>query len=480
MLIDELRKRARSLVQVPPHLQLVIEDYMEVEDGKGNAMFSWINEEQKEDISINLDSAGNLLRLTINLNDSDHSDRVPLTLNEKKERAEQFLLSHYPSALENITFYTSKTLIHAERFYFEQIVMDLPLNRSGCYIDVDQVGNIVRFTYDGVKPIPEIPTKLVSKEKLIQDVQNRLHLQLTITNVHTNLHDVEKDELRLVYEPKQTFLQYKADVLEPTLTIINEEEYEETYIPISPPKSTTNRENLTIEDVIGIPEEMEVIRKVDMGEELGIVWREKDNALRETNPSLDGFFKSRSEHTVKAFISKKSGRVRSFIWFAERRGPLQLSREECYQKAVDFLAVLTPDFLQHLSLLHLNHEDEDDDTNNVKEAFTFQINNGHGIPLHSGLVMVAVNRKTGQIDYYNGPSLEIEQLSQIPEVPNISKEEASEIYLNHLDFEMEWDTTMDNGQESNTLMYKACNRLTKTPIRYIDATTGAIISGKLT
>ena len=64
MLKEELKKRALSLVQLPIHFQPVIEEYFEGENGEGEAIFSWTNEEQDEGISINLDLLGNLTRLS--------------------------------------------------------------------------------------------------------------------------------------------------------------------------------------------------------------------------------------------------------------------------------------------------------------------------------------------------------------------------------------------------------------------------------
>lgn len=40
---------------------------------------------------------------------------------------------------------------------------------------------------------------------------------------------------------------------------------------------------------------------------------------------------------LKAVISNITGEIRSFIWFKERKDQLQLSREACYQKAIEFL-----------------------------------------------------------------------------------------------------------------------------------------------
>lgn len=474
MLREELKKRAISMVQLPSHFQPLIEEYIEQENGEGEAMFSWTNEDQDEGITINLDFSGNLTSLSID-NKDENSGVIPLKIEEKREREDLFLLSHYPEALKNLTHYKTRTLTYADRFYYEQLVMDLPLEHAGCYIDIDHAGNIVNFTYEGVKWIPDIPKMLISKEKLAEHVQNRLNFQLTIANLHTATHDVAEDGLRLVYEPEQFSMKYRADVLKPTLTIIHDEDDPQTYALLPSPSSTTVRKDLSIEDIIGITEKIEVIREVDMGEETGIVWRERDWEMKESDLSINGFFKTQSEDTVKAFISKRTGKVRSFVWFNDRVGDLRLSREACYQKANAFLQMIVPDYYQYLQMIvHENEEDADDSS--MKESFTFHMHNSNGIPIQLELVMVVVNRQTGQVDYYSGPSFDMEQLSQIHVEPVISKKEASEILINHLDFELAWNKDYDSETESYILVYQACDRHSRTSIGYIDAMTGAVIS----
>lgn len=83
LLREELKKRAISMVQIPSHFQPLIEEYVERENGEGEAMFSWTNEEQDEGITINLDLSGNLTGLSIDNNDKN-SDVMPLNIEEKE------------------------------------------------------------------------------------------------------------------------------------------------------------------------------------------------------------------------------------------------------------------------------------------------------------------------------------------------------------------------------------------------------------
>lgn len=63
----------------------------------------------------------------------------PLTVEEKQAIAEQYLLQHYPDALQHLTYHRAKELEHCNctRFYYEQLVMDIPLSHAGSYIDVN-------------------------------------------------------------------------------------------------------------------------------------------------------------------------------------------------------------------------------------------------------------------------------------------------------------------------------------------------------
>ncbi|WP_391372549.1 YcdB/YcdC domain-containing protein [Lysinibacillus sp. KU-BSD001] len=463
---ESLKQRAQSLVPLRNDFQLVIEEYNE------GAMFSWINEAKDEGISVELDSFGNLTRLSIDTS-NDCSDVSSLTIDEKKARAEHFLLSHYPDALNNLTFYQTKQLSCADRFYYEQLVFNLPLPRAGCFIDIDSSGDIITFTYNGVKPIPEIPTTFISKEALQEHVRNHLDLQLTITNLSKSVHHVSENGLRLVYEVN-SFHQYKADTLQSTLTIVHEEHEPENYMSVPPFSFTTVDKQLSIEEIIGITDNMEIIREVDWDYEIGIVWRDKEWAMKKEDYSMNSFFMKRSEDTVKAFISKETGKVRSFMWFLERQGDLQLNHEECFQKAIQFLQIIVPDVYPYLQQVVREREEDD---NSMKESFVFYLHNRHGITIQE-LVVVAVNRTTGLVDYYSGPRIHIEQLRALPTEPAISLHDAQKIVCNHMDFELAWKKDYDSETDTYFLTYQLCDQHTRNSIRYIDAMTGAVITDK--
>lgn len=52
---EKLRKRALSFVSIPADFKPIIEEYAQGENGEGEAMFSWANEEKDKGLTINLD-----------------------------------------------------------------------------------------------------------------------------------------------------------------------------------------------------------------------------------------------------------------------------------------------------------------------------------------------------------------------------------------------------------------------------------------
>ncbi|MGY3715914.1 hypothetical protein ACWE42_10355 [Sutcliffiella cohnii] len=96
--------------------------------------------------------------------------------------------------------------------------------------------------------------------------------------------------------------------------------------------------------------------------------------------------------------------------------------------------------------------------------------------MHLEMLMVVVNCQTGLIDQYGGPSLEVEQLSELPLEPVLSKEEAENLFLSHLDVNLAWTIDYDSKDVDYILTYEACNKKTKTAISGIHAITGEVIS----
>ncbi|MFJ6268204.1 YcdB/YcdC domain-containing protein [Lysinibacillus xylanilyticus] len=76
---DKLKERALSIVPLPNHYKLIIEEYSNDE----RVIFSWANEQQDESLTVELDCTGNLIYLSIEKNDSV-SEAGSLSIDEKR------------------------------------------------------------------------------------------------------------------------------------------------------------------------------------------------------------------------------------------------------------------------------------------------------------------------------------------------------------------------------------------------------------
>ncbi|WNF23514.1 YcdB/YcdC domain-containing protein [Mesobacillus jeotgali] len=459
---EKLKARALEIGGIPANYTLLIEDFIEEKE----AIFIWVNEYEDSGITVKLDSEGNLTNLIL---DKKVNVEEGTTAVQKRELAEQFLLHHYPKALQDFSYGFTRRMNHGDRFYYSQFLMDLPMGHTGCYIDVNDSGEITTFSYYGVKPLPAIPENIIAIEALREDVKSKLDFEIEIIHVSDLFLDVEEG-LRLVYEPVNGYEKYKATQMIPTYKYQRDEEIPETYERL--PEYEQQAGTMSNEEIIGITSDMEIIREVDMGGEIGIVWRGRDWDVPEKGKTMNDFFKQQTESTVKAFISRASGKVIRFAWFYKRNGTLELSREECYEIAVRFLQSVIPEFYPFLQRIVRGDEDQPSE----KESFMFRIHTGHDIPVQSEIIMVAVSTRTGLVHHFSGPSLEIGELKKLSTAPKISREEAAQIYLKHLDFQLAWE--YDHDEKVHSLIYTPCEKESRKPIRYIDGMTGKIIVEK--
>jgi len=479
---EALRKRAQEIINIPDHFHPVIEEYFEGDDGE--ALFPWTNEAEDKEIVINLDLAGHLTSLSIE-SESAQLPTTPLDKATRKIRAEEFLGTHYPNALSALTL--QRTTEHEENihFYYEQMVAGLPLALAGCFIKVDPSGQVIEFRYDGVKPHPNLPNQFISTDTLKNDLQRNLEFELKIVQEERTTDAVKDNGLRLVYEPKQYVLDYIADQMTPTLTVDFDEDQEDyhTYVPLLSPSEQPSKQDRheSIETFVGIPEQMEIIREVDTGEETGIVWRDKDWVKETTDLSIADYFEDQSGDTVKAFISNTTGQVTRFLWFKQPSSKLQLDTASCYQRAIDFLHEALPGcdtYLQRIICDDNDVAEEDgveEDEQILNETFFFGLFNAQDIPVGLEMISVSVSPVTGEINEYGGPSFEMKQLDSIPGEARISKQEARAYFIEHVDFQLAWDLDYDEDPPADRLVYQVCERQTKKKIHYVDAITGALI-----
>ncbi len=201
----------------------------------------------------------------------------------------------------------------------------------------------------------------------------------------------------------------------------------------------------------------------------------------EKNPYLmNEFFKKhlpmlKYNNFVGIMIDKSTNELTGFIKLTDDNEVKQiLSREECIQKALQFLEQVIPDVTQYLRLWEEREEAEDG-----IERFTFSVY-VNGIPAEYNQFRVNINAENGAVMHYSGESSKfIKELLTYETTIKITKEKALEIYRGAMRVNLEWFLENDVEETNYVLLYKQttdenhkesfdCSR----EIRYIDAHTG--------
>lgn len=466
MQLAELQRQAEKIIDLPDSYQLIIrEPYTRDE---GGALFVWEHKSELGRIAINVDAGGKLTRISVD-RETAKADAPVFEPDQLQRIAEDFVVTHYPDALDVFEFHWSEMNNRGIRFYFVQFAGGLPLDRSGFFVDVSFAGEVLIFMYSGAKKLPAWPSAIISKEKLMEDAQQRVELELKMVFLSNDIYDVEESGPYLVYDLKPHYLWYKADHMTPEL-LFEEEEPPVIVETHSAGHKATVTPELSPETLIGIDETMLLIRESESESETVKVWRPRNEKNESADWASTGLIQNRMKNTVKASISKKTGELTSVIWFLDRIGNQRLDTPACYQIAVDFLLAVIPN---HLDRLHCQIEEDEDDNANLK-TFNFKIQHRQFLVMNE-TVSVTVNRTNGKIEFYTGPSFALELLDAVSDIPTVEIENAREIYWSLLDFRLAW-TEWDDSEE--LLIFENVNITNGRTIHFIDAQNGAAIGEK--
>ncbi|UHA73236.1 sigma-70 family RNA polymerase sigma factor [Paenibacillus sp. 481] len=500
--LAELKQRSEELFDIPQSYELTIEDYHEDKREGGRAVLVWtkVGEDPLWDkpgkdtsISVELSDQGDLLKYTIDVEEAA-GDLPELSINELRMEAETFIRDHYPTALKHFDLTRIKTSGSMTTFCYEQVVMELPLPLSGVRVAVHRSGLVSHFIYFGRQTKPKTPEALVAKELLMQHIASTVRLNLQLAYVNKEVCDVENNELRIVYEPDNLWMKFRADDKEEAIS--RDDEAEEAAeqavwlsLPILPEEAAI-RTIRTVEDVLEVlvndPEQYALLREVDMdGQISGVVWRRGDwsseNAQNPKNPknpkdrSLDAFLRERSQDTVKAKIDLASRSLVSFMRFEDRlSGGIRLSRDECQDIALRLLVRARPRLIPYLQLRQ-QEEAKDSDI----EQFEFRIGK-QNVWLGMDHIRIFVNKTTGRLERMDGPFIDPAQLEAVQSTTLVDERKACQVYSDALDLKLEWqiDYSRRSKKRRYRLMYRQVHRDRQMEIRFVDAHTGKLICSR--
>lgn len=463
MMLNNLRNIALQYVAIPENYTLTIEDLNE--DG---ASFFWKSDGDEEGYYVDISSAGKLQSF---YQPVQHSD-VHLTNEQLQQKVEQFLTSQYPQALTYYSLHHTKHKENSIRFRYKQLVHGLPLDGAYCAIEVAHSGQIMEFEYKPYqeKP-PEVPATFADKAPILEQLKNA-EWTLQLEYLSTNTYNVPKSGLYAVYAIHFLYHSFDAATGEDLLKIVEDSEYiEETptiYVDI--PDVQLDEPLATIEEIIGIPSSMELIREEENEQGyVAKVWRDKAYEPPQ-DKSMDQFVLDRFEHTVKANVHGETGQIQGFIWFKERIGELSLTFQQCELIAAKFIRTYFSAFVPYLKL-----KVKDPSFNEANRAiFHFGVF-VQGLKLDGEFFMLSVNKTTGLIDMLMGPKMSVNVLREFTPQAALPFEEVQEA-LDGIDVVLEWDKRYDQDEPYELLIYRFKERGTNKSINYINATNGALIS----
>lgn len=481
-----LKELAEARFDIPQTYELTIADYQEDKREAGRATFLWTKQgadpvwgESGKDTGMSLvfGSQEELLEYTIDVAEAAR-DLPVLTQEELRLHGEEFVLIHYPTALKQFSLTRTKTIESGTIFFYEQIMMDLPLPSSGFRVTVHQSGMVSDFHYFGKQKKPKIPEKLMEKEQILQHIEKTVKVDLQLAYVPKEALNGALDELRLVYELDNCWRSYPAD--EKEVAKLSEEavEWEEqaVWLPVPLlPKAAAVRTLEEVQALLGIDSKRyQLLRNADIDEEISsFVWRRRDwQSTDSEDRSFRTFFRTRSAGTVKVMIHKRTGALVSFSRFEDcPPGEKRLSRNECLDIALQFVARTRPELEPYLWLRHQEEEGETD-----QELFEFRIG-VQGVWLRRESLRIVVNKTTGLLEGIDSSFINTTQLETVQTTPLIDERKALQIYREALDLKLEWQIDYSGRGKNHRyrLVYRQVHRDNQREMQWIDARTGELI-----
>ncbi|WP_203333379.1 sigma-70 family RNA polymerase sigma factor [Planococcus beigongshangi] len=457
MLKEQLAKSALTFVSIPHDYQLFVEDY-----SNEQAKFIWATDELADEITVTLDQNAKLIELTR----LPSTDGTLATIEQRQSIAEQFLTSHYAEALDYLTLADVIQEEESTRFLYGQFVGGYPLASHSTKITVSKYGEIIGFKYQGyTKTPPAFPARLAGAEAILQQLE-RAPWKLTMKYLSSDIYSVPSPGLYPVYESPIVYQSFLAENGQPAL----EHEPEEPITLIPFPDAAAADKQGTIEEVIGVTEEMIKLREVGLDDDtVVVVWRERDWQAPE-DKTMENLLLERSEDTVKAKIDKHSGKLKEFMWFKERKGELDLSFEACRDIACTFIATYFKEYIPYLQV-----QIEEPSFNGVNCAFfTFPLHANQELQIEGERFYIGVNKTTGFIEILWSPRMALDEL-QSYEAPSLQPFANVKSALEQVEAFLQWSKNYDEDEPKEILKYKLRQAGTKQQIVGIDAVTGELI-----
>ncbi|MGE6348131.1 YcdB/YcdC domain-containing protein [Bacillus mycoides] len=484
----ERKEQVAHIIEIPDGYRLVVDDKNSVDEPLH--VLWWENkEDENKTIEVVLNRyTGELIELKVDDEEYFSSNNEALGDNKAKEIASIFLKKYTKEGLELYTYVTVKDDWRGwKEINYMQEVNGYPLPNTGCVVRIHPSGNVVHFHYNGQKAIekkPLWPIEIVEENVVLETLRARQDMRLVFVDLtHSSCKYENGEEVKgyhLVYEPEPSHAFIDASTGK---DLFDPDHYKlPPTVAVEKPKKGSQQDDIF--DLFDWDKES-FTKVAETENEDGIRMKfvskeELQKQKEEKNPYLMNEFLKKHlpmlnyNNLVGITIDKSTNELIGFIKLADDKEVKQiLSREECLQKALQFLEYVIPDVTQYLRLW----DERDEDEGIERFVFSVYVNE---IPVEYREFMVNINTENGAVMHYSGkPSNIIEELLAHETAPKVTKEKALEIYKEVIRVKLEWCIDHDAEEMKYKLLYKQtrsenhkesvdCSR----KIRYIDAHTG--------
>ncbi|EJS72309.1 DUF4901 domain-containing protein [Bacillus cereus] len=488
------RSKVAHIIEITDDYKLVVDDKKNVDEP---LHVLWWEHKEDEDKTIEIvlnRYTEELIELKVDDEEYFSSNNEALDNNRAKEIASIFLGKYIKEGLELYTYVTVKDDWRGlKEINYMQEVNGYPLPNTGCVLRIHPSGNVVHFHYHGQKAIekkPSWPIEIVEENVVLENLKARQDMRLVFVDLtHSLCEDENREEVKgyhLVYkpEPSHAFIDASTgeDLFEP-------EHYKlpPTIFVNKPIKSSREKDVFDLLDwdkdkFIKVDErefENEVRMKFALKEELQKEIEEKDPY------SMDEFYKKHfpmlnHDKLVGMTLDKETNQLLScLMWTGEQERRTILSREQCLNKALQFLEQIIPNATKYVQLW----DDYEEEEGIERFSFSIYVNDIH---VEGKYIMININTENGAVMHYSGESSKfIKELLTYETTPKVTKEEALEIYREAIRVKLEWSIDHDVEETVYQLLYKQTTDENykesfdgSREIRYIDAHTGEKIWSK--
>lgn len=488
------RKRVQQvahIVAIPHDYTLVVDDENVNEDVH---LLLWEKQENPEEyIQVCFrKETGELMELSIH---KECAQKQPsISKGKGKSIADTFLQQHAPYTYKECTATYINERKESLFIEYKQEVNGYSLPRTGCVVEVDGDGNVIKFSNDGIKEKPLWPSSIVKKEVVTKHLKQRQRMEPVFMQLSNSLFEWEGGEIEegyyLVYEPipAHAFINVHTgeDLHDRSHYVIETREL--------PALSEKPQLEENIDRLLNIDKNvMTKVREEEGETEKTIVWAklpDKQEDAEENDKSFDAYWKKtfhmfQYETPITVKMDKETNELLEYCEWGNHEGQPVFTREQCFEKALQFLGKVFPNYEQHLRVW--SNQDNPDEENPGNFYFYVYVN---GVRIEGELVRVFVDGESGQIRMYRGTSQNlIQKLLTYDKEVKVSEEQALERYCHSLQAELRWfeereqeppqyrliysQTTAENNEEYNG------DYSNRREIRYIDASTGKAIWWKV-